>query len=70
MLDLPATIDERLRLFKFHLPYHESDHVLNIAYNALCDAALLQDLELRQPGQKPTSTHWALPTHSRPHHGG
>jgi hypothetical protein len=27
-------IDERLHLFKLHLPYHESDHVLNIAYNA------------------------------------
>jgi hypothetical protein len=48
MLDLPATIDERLHLFKFHLPYHESDHVLNIAYNALCDARCLQDLELRR----------------------
>ena len=35
-------------MFKFHLPYHESDHVLNIAYNALCDARCLQDLELRR----------------------
>jgi hypothetical protein len=48
LLDLPATIDRRLHLFKFHLPYHESDHVLNIAYNALCDARCLQDLELRR----------------------
>jgi Transposase DDE domain group 1 len=47
-LGLPAAIDERLHLFKFHLPYHESDHVLNIAYNALCDARCLQDLELRR----------------------
>lgn len=47
-LDLPATIDRHLHLFKFHLPYHESDHVLNIAYNALCDARCLQDLELRR----------------------
>jgi len=47
-LDLPAAIDERLHLFKFHLPYHESDHVLNIAYNALCDGRCLQDLELRR----------------------
>jgi hypothetical protein len=30
------------------LPYHESDHVLNIAYNALCDGRCLQDLELRR----------------------
>src|SRR4029077_19149802 len=29
-------------------PYHESDHVLNIAYNALCDGRCLQDLELRR----------------------
>src|SRR5271163_4908473 len=37
-----------LHLLKIHLPYHESDHVLNIAYNALCDGTCLQDLELRR----------------------
>jgi hypothetical protein len=47
-LGLPAAIDERLHLLKIHLPYHESDHVLNIAYNALCDGRCLQDLELRR----------------------
>src|SRR5690348_14862311 len=47
-LDLPGIIDRRLHLFKFHLPYHESDHVLNIAYNSLCDGRCLQDLELRR----------------------
>ena len=47
-LGLPAAIDRRLHLFKIHLPYHESDHVLNIAYNALCDGRCLQDLELRR----------------------
>jgi hypothetical protein len=41
-------IDERLHLFKFHMPYHESDHVLNIAYNALCNGTCLQDIELRR----------------------
>jgi hypothetical protein len=41
-------IDARLHLLKIHLPYHESDHVLNLAYNALCDATCLQDLELRR----------------------
>ena len=41
-------IDERLHLLKFHLPYHESDHVLNFAYNALCDGDCLQDIELRR----------------------
>ena len=35
-------------LFKFHLPYHESDHVLNLAFNALCGGTCLEDLELRR----------------------
>ena len=39
-------IDERLDLLKIHLPYHESDHVLNIAYNILCGGTCLEDLEL------------------------
>ena len=39
-------IDRRLRLLKVHLPYHESDHVLNIAYNLLCGGQCLEDLEL------------------------
>jgi len=38
-------IDRKLHLLKVHLPYHESDHVLNIAYNILCDGDCLQDLE-------------------------
>lgn len=47
-LKLPEAIDARLKLFKFHLPYHESDHVLNLAYNALCDGQCLEDLEVRR----------------------
>jgi hypothetical protein len=39
-------IDRRLHLLKFPLPYHESDHVLTFAYNALCDGKCLEDLEL------------------------
>jgi hypothetical protein len=35
-------------LFKVHLPYHESDHVLSLAYNALCAGTCLEDLELRR----------------------
>lgn len=38
--------NERLSLFKRHLPYHESDHVLNIAFNYLTGGNRLQDLEL------------------------
>ena len=39
-------IDERLELLKRHLPYHESDHVLNVAYNILAGGQCLQDIEL------------------------
>ena len=35
---LPEQIDEGLQLLKVHLPYHESDHVLNLAYNVLVPA--------------------------------
>ena len=41
-------IDRRLHLLKIHLPYHESDHVLNIAYNILCNGTCLEDIELRR----------------------
>lgn len=47
-IGLIDAIDQNLHLLKIHLPYHESDHVLNLAYNALCDATCLQDLELRR----------------------
>jgi len=36
-IGLPAAIDARLRLLKKHLPYWESDHVMNIAYNTTED---------------------------------
>ena len=45
---LADAIDQALHLLKVHLPYHESDHVLNIAYNILCGGTCLQDLELRR----------------------
>jgi hypothetical protein len=47
-IGLIEAIDQNLHLLKIHLPYHESDHVLNLAYNALCDGTCLQDLELRR----------------------
>jgi hypothetical protein len=43
---LPEAIDANLHLLKVHLPYHESDHVLNIAYNALSGGTCLEDIEL------------------------
>ena len=47
-LGLPEAIDQRLHLLQIHLPYHESDHVLNFAYNALCEGTCLQDMDLRR----------------------
>ena len=47
-IGLIDAIDAQLHLLKIHLPYHESDHVLNFAYNALCDGDCLQDLERRR----------------------
>ena len=38
---LIGDIDRNLHLFKRHLPYHESDHVLNIAYNITSARKLL-----------------------------
>jgi len=45
-LGLPEAIDRRLQLLQLHLPYHESDHVLTLAYLPLCGGTCLQDLEL------------------------
>ena len=45
---LVRAIDGSLHLLKVHLPYHESDHVLNLAYNVLCGGTCLEDLELRR----------------------
>ena len=43
-LGLAGEIDGRLGLLKRHLPYHESDHMLNIAYNLLCGGMRMEDL--------------------------
>jgi hypothetical protein len=47
-IGLVAAIDQRLHLLQIHLPYHESDHVINFAINALCHGTCLQDIELRR----------------------
>ncbi len=44
-IGLTEAIDASLRLLKIHQPYHESDHVLNLAYNILCGGKTLEDLE-------------------------
>lgn len=45
---LIKAIDTRVHLLKQHKPYHESDHVMNIAYNTLTGGTCLDDLELRR----------------------
>lgn len=47
-LGLPKVLDQQVDLLKRHLPYHESDHVLNIAYNVLCGGTRLEDIEVRR----------------------
>ena len=48
---LADELDSSLQLLKLHRPYYESDHVLNIAYNALCGGQCLDDIELRRRDQ-------------------
>lgn len=47
-LGLDREINQRLNLFKIYMPYFESDHVLNIAYNVLAGGTCLEHLELRR----------------------
>ena len=47
-IGLPQLIDDEVRVFKLRSPYHESDHVLNIAYNIVCGGRTLDDIEQRR----------------------
>ena len=47
-IGLADAIDRHLALLKIHRPYHESDQVLNIAYNLLCGGTCLEDIERRR----------------------
>jgi hypothetical protein len=47
-LELDQAINQRVKVLKLHVPYHESDHVLNIAYNLLAGGTCLEHLELRR----------------------
>ncbi len=47
-LGLIEDINRDLHLLKVHLPYYESDHVLNIAYNILAGGVRLEDIEQRR----------------------
>ncbi len=45
---LVAALDRHVTLLKRHVPYHESDHVLNVAYHILCGGTCVQDIERRR----------------------
>ncbi len=45
-LGLDTAINQRVNIFKIYLPYSESDHILNIAYNLLAGGTCLEHLEL------------------------
>ena len=47
-LELDQAINRQVPIFKLYLPYSESDHVLNIAYNLLAGGTCLEHLELRR----------------------
>jgi hypothetical protein len=44
-LGLVKAIDASLELLKMHLPYHESDHVLTLAYSVLTGGTRLEDVD-------------------------
>jgi Transposase DDE domain group 1 len=47
-IGLIRDLDENLHLLKRHMPYHESDHVLNIASNLLSGGSRLEHIEVRR----------------------
>ena len=44
-LELDQAINSGLPIFKLYNPYMESDHVLNIAYNIMCNGECIEDIE-------------------------
>jgi hypothetical protein len=47
-IGLVDDLNEKVTVLKRHLPYHESDHVLNLAYNIMAGGVRLEDIELRR----------------------
>ena len=45
---LAREIDWRVHVLRRHLPYHDSEHVLNMAYNILAGGIWLEHIELRR----------------------
>lgn len=44
-LGMDKALNERLKLLKIHVPYHESDHILSIAYNVMSGGRCLEDMD-------------------------
>lgn len=47
-LGVAGSVNRLCPIFRFHLPYSEADHVLNIAFNLLAGGSCLEHLELRR----------------------
>jgi hypothetical protein len=47
-IGLIRDIDHNLHVLKKHRPYHESDHVLNIAFNIMAGGKRIEHIELRR----------------------
>ena len=45
-MGLIEELDRHVEVLKIHRPYHESDHVLNIAFNILAGGTCKEDIEL------------------------
>ena len=45
---LVGSINSMVHVLRRHLPYHESDHVLNIAFNVLAGGKRIEHIELRR----------------------
>jgi hypothetical protein len=47
-IGLVDLLNQKVSVLKRHQPYHESDHVLNVAYNIIAGGMRLQDIELHR----------------------
>ena len=47
-IGLAESINRRCPIFRFHMPYTEADHVLNVAFNIFAGGTCLEHLELRR----------------------
>jgi hypothetical protein len=47
-IGLARAIDRRVHVMKAHLPYHQSDHVLALAFHVPYSGTRIEDFELRR----------------------